>query len=225
MDTISAYWYEKMNMPESAVTAIKAMVTGETVGVLNIDGHEVELLKVSGDVFGRVFLENRKYLYQGDYTAPSEENDYNESVNFVTEDGLAGFSVTKDGWLRSLYSNYQWKGFAYAIKEYILSYAYKLVFIQGDDDKSGGLQRLYETAFGFRAYVRTSDDTRILGEYYGTDFIENFVEHAGMPYHIFMIAADATGDNNPEGPFEDYFVAKKYVDDTVSIITKECGEN
>ena len=90
MSVTSEYWYRKNPMPETAQQSIKQLVQGEVVDTFEIGGTTHRLLKVSGDVFKKVFIENRMYLYKGDYTAPPDENDYLHSSNYLSDDGLAG---------------------------------------------------------------------------------------------------------------------------------------
>ena len=210
------YWYSKRAIPEEARSAISRMATGKPVGEIEFSGIKKKLLEVSGSVFAPVFIENRKYLYKGEFTAPSLENDYRNSRNFITEDGLAGFSLTGTGWLVSLYSNYAERGFARAVKDYIVKDAYKLVCIVSEKEKNNGLVRMYEEVYGFRKYARTINDTIVMGEHYGDEFIKKFISENGVPYHIFMIGSGAVGEAADYPRFEDYFVAEKFVEDTVS---------
>lgn len=171
--------------------------------------------ETDGTVFKNVFIANRRFLYKGDYTAPPEENDYLGAKNYLTEDGLAGFSVTGSGWLVSLYSNYGKSGFARAVREYVVPDAYKLVCIATDTDRDNRLIRLYESVYGFRIYARTINDTEVMEEHYGRDFIANFISANGTPFHVFMIGAQAAGNGHEIKEFKDYFEAEAYVDKTV----------
>ena len=112
----SDFWYEKQQVPEFICSQLRNEVKGTVAGVLP---NGVRLLTVSPVCFKRSFDVNRIYLYRGDFTAPSYENDYFNAVNYLTENGLAGFSVSNDGWLSSLFSNQTWKGFARMIIPYI----------------------------------------------------------------------------------------------------------
>lgn len=94
-------------------------------------------------VFSRVHREQEVSL-QGECTAPSDENDYTDCSSYLTEDGLAGFSVTGTGWLVSLYSNYNERGFARAVRDHIVRDAYKLVCIVSSEEDGSGLVRMYE---------------------------------------------------------------------------------
>lgn len=214
MDNFSEGWYKKIAISLEDKQRISAMCEGEIVDELKFGGVERKLLKVNADVFARVFIANRKFLLRGDYTAPPDENDYINATNYLTEDGLAGFAITDDGWLVSLFSNYEYRGFAKSITSYVQK-AYKLVCIVADTDENNGLIDVYHSLFGFTKYVRTCNDTNIMREYYGDEFIDNFVKMRGKPFHIFMIGKNAVGEGENGRVFEDYFEAEQYVNDTV----------
>ncbi|MCR5624553.1 MAG: hypothetical protein K6G11_04840, partial [Lachnospiraceae bacterium] len=175
---------------------IKELVKGVKVDEFKIEKENHQLLKVDGNIFKKVFTENRKYIYKGDFTAPPDDNDYSDSANYLSEDGLAGFSITKDGWLTSFFSNYGRSGFSKAVKKYIVNSAYKLVCIVADSDENNGLVRLYENLYGFRKYAATIDDTEVMRKYYGSEFIDNFVSKNGVPFHVFMIGQNAVGEGD-----------------------------
>ena len=217
MSSVSEYWYEKKAIPEIEKEQIRSMVSGIRVGSFNICDTKHDLLTVDGTVFRDVFVKNRQYLYKGDYTAPSNENDYLTSTNYLSDDGLAGFSITKSGWLVSLFSNYRKGNFAKAIKEHVIHDAYKLVCIVADTDEDNKLIKLYEDIYKFRKYATTINDTNIMRKYYGDDFINAFVSNNGTPFHVFMIGSDAVGSCSEIRHFEDYFEAEAFVEDTVTL--------
>ena len=218
MSSTSEYWYERKEIPPEEKQKIKKLAKGKPVGTFQIDGTEHQLLEVSGEVFRKAFIENRKFLYKGDYTAPSNENDYSDSTNYLSEDGLAGFSITDTGWLVSLFSNYRKSGFAEAIKDYVKKKAYKLVCIVADTEEGNELVELYKKLYGFRKYVTTINDLEIMRRYYGDEFIHHFVTYHGIPFHIFMIGPNAVGEESEIRRFDDYFEAEAYVDRTVSLL-------
>ena len=211
---MSDYWYAKKNIPAEEKSRIKQLVKGEVIGSVQLGCVSHALLKVEDKVFREVFNENRRYLYKGDFTAPADENDYVNSFNCLTDDGLAGFAVTSDGWLVSLFSNCEEKGFAEQIKPFIKD-AYKLVLIVADHDKDNSLVRLYQDVFGFRKYVMTTDDSAVMRKYYGDEFVDEFIARNGIPSHIFMIGENAAGTDENLPLFYDYFMAESFVEKTV----------
>lgn len=218
MEHTFEYWYVKKPIPEEEKEDIKNMVKGKHVDWIDFGDVKRSLLYVDGTTFRNVFVANRKFLFKGDYTAPSDENDYLDAKNYLTEDGLAGFSITKSGWLVSFFSNYEKGGFAHSIKKYVVSDAYKLVCIVANTDEGNGLIELYESVYGFRKYAKTVNDVEVMREYYGNEFIDNFVSKNGMPFHVFMIGKNAIGEGAGIKEFQDYFEAEEYVDKTVKRI-------
>lgn len=217
MATNSNYWYNKAEMPKREKNKIAKMVRGTIVDYISIGGEDVALLEVEADIFKKVFIANRRFLYNGEYTAPPDENDYSNASCYLTQDGLGGFAITTSGWLVSVFSNYFVKGFSQAIKKHILPRAYKLVCIVSKDNQGHSLVDLYEKQFHFRVYATTIDDEMIMRQYYGDEFIDSFVQGQGKPYHVFMIGEHAEGENPTILHFEDYFEAEEYVDRTVHL--------
>lgn len=213
--SVSEYWYQKKSIPQKEKDFICKIVKGTPVGSFVIKGTTHNLLQVDGSVFKRVFIKNRKYLYKGDYTAPSNENNYDDSINYLSEDGLAGFAITNRGWLVSLFSNYQEGGFVKAVRDFIIKDAYKLVCIVTNTDEGNALIKLYKDQIGFKKYVTTIDDTDIMRDYYGKEFIDNFISKNGTPFHVFMIGPNAVGTETAVPSFSDYFEAEAFVDRTV----------
>ena len=221
MSSVLDYWGSKLEIPDSEKLRIKRMVRGKDAGHFMLSNKCHKLLRVDGDVFKSVFIVNRGFLYKGDYTAPPEENNYSDSANYLSDDGLAGFSISKEGWLVSLYSNYRTGGFAKAVKDFIVPRAYKLVCIVSRSDSRNSLVNLYKNAYGFREYARTVNDTKVMREHYGDEFINNFVQRYGIPYHVFMIGGNAAGEPGEIRSFDYYFDAEDYVERTVRQIGKK----
>ncbi|MBQ4363248.1 MAG: hypothetical protein II782_04530 [Oscillospiraceae bacterium] len=205
----SEFWYKRTDIPPAEKLRIKEMVKGEEAGMIEFSGVRTILFRVSGDVFWAVFALNREYLCHGEFTAPAEDNDYDVSDNYLTADGLAGFSITKTGWLTSLFSNYREKGFGAAVKPYITN-ARRLVCIVGENSPAA-LVSFYEREYGFRKCAATVNDTEIMQKYYGDEYIDAFTAHNGKPYHVFMIRSDCYKHEDIK-IFGDYFEAEGFVE-------------
>ena len=204
------YWHEHHLMPEESKKQLRQIINGEFVEWLKPRNHgHVALLRVDSETFRKAFEFNRTFLFRGDYTAPPDENSYGDDECFLTEDGLAGFSITEKNWLVSLYSNQSWKGFLNMVAP-LLGRVTKLVCIVNDVNED--LVNAYSKALGFKVIARTIDDTEIMTEYYGRDFIENFVNNYGHPHHVFMYRPRCEEENIEIKVFEDYFEAEEYVD-------------
>ena len=162
----------------------------------------------------KCFLQNRSYLYDGEFTASSDENNYNGSDNYLTEDGLAGFSISKSGWLVSLFSNYDYGGFAKSIKKHITDNANKLVCIVTGEYKENKIVDMYKNIYGFNVYAKTRNDTEIMRKYYGDEFVDSIISNKGIPYHVFMVRGNLE-ENHEVMEFDDYFEAESYVDNII----------
>ncbi len=211
--TTKDYWHEHHDIPEEAKQTLRDLIKGEIVEWLYPEGYEpVALYKVGSEVFNKVFAINRDFLFRGDYTAPPEENSYGEDECYLTEDGLAGFSITEKNWLVSLFSNQPWKGFLTKVIP-LLQRVTKLVCIVNDTNDD--LVNAYKKALGFKVIAHTVDDMQIMTEYYGQEFIDNFVRNYGHPHHVFMYRPIDGGEDREVKTFEDYFEAEAYVDKEV----------
>ena len=205
MHLSSPYWYTKTPLPAELKETIKDKVQGTPIETLTFEGIPKELLKVDAKTFAEVFSLNRPYIFHGEYTAPAAENDYENAENFLTSDGLAGFSISSDGWLMSLFSNTEEKGFLRAIEGIIRGKARKLVCIVSEDQK---LVDMYKT-IGFHVVATTTDDIPLMWEYHGERFVRDYLQHHTALMHVFMMWGKASG--NDIRVFADYWIAKEYV--------------
>lgn len=208
-------WYIKTDIPDSVKLKLAREVKGKVVDKVTFSSIRKDLLLVNASLFQEVFMINRHFLYNGEYTAPPGENDYVNAKNYLTEDGLAGFSISQSGWLTSLFSNYSQRGFAAAAKNIIVQDAYKLVCVVSASDTESHLVNFYCNQYGFSEYARTINDTEVMRKYYGDSFIQPFIEQKGIPFHVFMIGHNALGEGKEVKKFAYYFDAEKYVNETV----------
>lgn len=207
---MNEYWHTPKTMPQSAKNQLSTLAQGAVVAVLTNElGEQVPLLKVSGAVFSQVFALNREYLFRGDFTAPVTENAYAESDNYLTQNGLAGFAVTKDGWLVSLFSNQPWRGFAKLVAPYIPKHATKLECLTTQPYAQCALAQMYAKRFGFKLVAETVDDEAAMRQHYGDAFVDEFVQCNGQPHHLFMVRTPAALPAVQK--FTDYWAAYDYV--------------
>ena len=212
---MNKYWAKKKTMPKCIKNKLEKLISKakdkKFVCDIKIPDGNIKLFQVDGKVFKKVFSINRKYLFHGDSTAPANENDFYENENYVTENGLSGFSLTKKGWGCSLFSNQPWNGFAKGVKNIITDKTKKIVCINSENDFSHNLVDMYENLLGFSVCATTIDDEKIMREYYGNKFMNNFVKRQGKkPHHVFMIRSKTKPKEIKT--FEDYFEAYEYVD-------------
>lgn len=192
-------------MPEDLRETIRGKVQGTPIASLTFGGIPRELLKVDAETFAEVFSLNRPYIFHGEYTAPASENDYRNAENYLTSDGLAGFSTSYDGWLMSLFSNTEQKGFLRASEGIIRGKARKLVCIVSEDTK---LVDIYK-ALGFYVVATTIDDIDLMREYHGERFVLDYLQCHSSLRHVFMVKGKASEDDI--SIFADYWKAKEYV--------------
>ena len=205
MHLSSPYWYTKTPLPAELRETIRDKVQGTPITSLAFGGISRELLMVDAETFAEVFSLNRSYIFHGEYTAPAVENDYRNAENYLTSDGLAGFSISSDGWLMSLFSNTEEKGFLRAIEGIIREKTRKLVCIVSEDQK---LVDIYK-AIGFHAVAITVNDIGLMREYHGDRFVQDYLLRHTSLRHVFMVKGKASEDDIRI--FADYWKAKEYV--------------
>ena len=191
------------------------MEIGETL-ILEADGRTTVLRRVDGETFRKTFAEKRAGMERGAFLAPPEDNDYDRQENYLTDAGNAGFSITQDGWLTSLFSTIPGRGFLKQVAPFLRERVEKLVCIcarpatgaNGAESVDGPLVEAYKKELGFYEAARTLDDHWVMGEYYGEEFIARFMKDHGTPYHVFMTRKTPPV---PAPIFDDYFEAEAYV--------------
>ena len=167
--------------------------------------------------FRKAFSESRAAMRRGAFLAPPEDNAYEEQENYLAEDGCAGFSITADGWLVSLFSAQPGRGFLKQVAPFLRERVEKLVCICARAEETeayavetpyGPLVEAYQKELGFHVVARTIDDRAVMEQYYGEEFIARFVQGFGTPYHVFMTKIQVP---EPARIFTDYFEAEAYV--------------
>ena len=184
---ISRRWYIKSTLTNSARKEISEVLGQSHHKTVAFQNEKIRLLEVDGETFSSIFSINRRFLFRGDYTAPASENDYSSARNFLTDEGLSGFSVSNDGWLTSLFSNARTKGFLKTVSPFIKTIANKLVCIAGCDIKCSKLVKLYAKYFNFKKVAMTKDDTELMAKYHGQEFTRHFHQANERLYHVFMV--------------------------------------
>lgn len=122
---------------------------------------------VDGETFHDIFNTVRNALPFGElvdvHPIETTEHDgwtetgYNETHNYLSDDGMAGFSITKDGDLISVFNASGKKGFLRSVAPFIRQNAKTLDCYVLDPSISGtNLQEMYNKAFGF-VTTRTED--------------------------------------------------------------------
>ena len=193
--------------------------SGEQETILELEGRRIRLIQAHADTFRNAFAKARPVLRFGEFTVPPDRYDYERADNFLTEDGLAGFSVSRAGWLMSVFSILPERGFLRAAGPVMRTAADKLNCMVG----AGGTDRLvasYE-AVGFVVCAVTVDDEVLLRRLYGDPYVDRFLREHGSPHHVFMVNRDwrklsrfsvpeAVGYSGDIPVFQDYYTGKQY---------------
>ena len=116
-------------------------------GLLTNTGDFKIYKNVDGTLFHDIFEISRAYLKNGELV--DLHDNYNDSTCYLSDDGLSGFAITKNGDLISVFNlNYKKKGFLRAIAPFIKENAKTLDCYVLNNDHN--LKWLYETMFGFK---------------------------------------------------------------------------
>ena len=176
-------------------------VLGRQVGaVVSGNSYDYELLKLSdskgnqfniyegvdGTLFHDCFEISRNYLKNGElvdlHTVETTEDGigYNDCYNYLSEDGLSGFSITPDGDLISVFNASGKSGFLRAINSVIKAKAKTLDCYASPNQP---LMIMYEKVFGFKT-ASVMD--------YNMDYDhDNIAQNHGMPKIAFMVNTDS----------------------------------
>lgn len=194
---------------------VKSLAQGPSAFRLSTPEGPKELRLVGGDAFAQALIINREYLLHGDFLAPASDNDYAKADCYLLESGKAGFAISHDGWLMSLFSNEPWGGFTRMVGAFAAEKARKLVCIIAGTKENSLLPRLYREAFGFVEVAATKDDTFSMTRAYGEDFVKTFLKHNGRPSHLFMVKGNI--GKGKVVVFDDYRSAYRFVDELTDL--------
>jgi len=151
---------------------------------------------VPADVFRDAFLIVHQYLPDGELVDVHDEAFYRKATCYLADNGMAGFAVTDDGDLVSVF-NMDWRrGFLRDIAPIVRATALKLDCYSSNSPRSGSLPRAYEAAFGFKV---ASDM-----EYDMQHDRDGIAQKHGMPHVMFMV--------NVPSPVRQEFHAGEYKD-------------
>ena len=158
-------------------------------GLLNLSakGNEFQIYKnVDADVFHNVFEIARNYLKFGELVDLHEVNTtedgigYKDCFNYLSKDGLSGFSITKDGDLISVFNASGKAGFLRAISPIVKEKAKTLDCYASE---SQNLQSMYSAIFSFKS-ASVMD--------YNMEYDhDNIAENHNSPQVAFMVNTDA----------------------------------
>ena len=162
---------------------------GNDNGILNLSAKDNQFnlyQNVDGELFHDVFEIARSYLRNGelvDLHGVNTTDDgigYKDCFNYLSQDGLSGFSITPDGDLISVFNTSNKKGFLRAIAQTVNEKAQTLDCYAS---KNQNLMEMYEKTFGFK--------TASVMEYNMEYDHDNIAQNHGDPQVAFMVNTDS----------------------------------
>lgn len=160
---------------------------GGRVLELNAKGSQFNIHEnVDGSLFHDVFEIARKHLENGELVdlhgieTTEDGIGYNDTYNYLSEDGLSGFSITPDGDLISVFNASGKRGFLRAIAPVVKEKAKTLDCYASQRQN---LQGMYEKIFGFK--------TASIMDYNMEYDHDNIAQNHGDPQVAFMVNTDA----------------------------------
>ena len=174
---------------------------------------------VDGKLFHEVFEIARKYLKNGELVdlhgieTTEDGIGYNDCYNYLSEDGLSGFSITPDGDLISVFNASGKKGFLYSIAPIIKEKAKTLDCYASENQN---LQEIYQKVFGFK--------TASVMDYNMEYDHDNIAENHGKPQVAFMVNTDAEVETK-HFTKDRYDEAKEYRDGFVKSESADSSES
>lgn len=200
-------------------------------GVLTLSGKENQFNiyeDVDGSLFHDCFEIARKHLRNGelvDLHAVETTEDgvgYNDCYNYLSDDGLSGFSITPDGDLISVFNASEKGGFLRAISGIVKEKAKTLDCFASPNQN---LMEMYEKVFGFKT-ASVMD--------YNMDYDhDNIAVNHGEPQIAFMVNSESdvevrnfSKDEYEEAvEYRNSFVNQATSDKVASFMPKTAGDN
>ncbi len=141
---------------------------------------------VNGELFHDVFEIARSYLRNGElvdlHTVKTTDDGlgYDDCTNYLSDDGMSGFSITPDGDLISVFNLNNKKGFLHAISEFVNG---KAKTLDCYNSSAQPLPGIYSKVLGFK--------TASVMDYNMEYDHDNIAANHGMPQVAFMVKTDA----------------------------------
>ena len=144
---------------------------------------------VDAKLFYDIFEIVQKHLRSGDAVDLHSVQDYKNTKNYLSEDGLSGFSITKEGDLISVFSLSKGGGFLQAIREFVKQEGAKTLDCFNSDLQN--LPLIYSKTLGFKTASVLDFNYDMLVEDKGQEYADYFVETYGKAPVAFMVNTDA----------------------------------
>lgn len=173
---------------------------------------------INGQLFHDVFEIVRNYLENGELV--DLHDNYDNSVCYITEDGLSGFAVEESGNLISVFNLNPNISFLSSIKDYVTECG--ATHLDGYNSKNQPLAEIYEKTLGWQ--VASMMDYNMEYDH------DNIAENHGSPQVAFMVNAsegiqERTFDKDSYDEAEAYQLEQRdALLDNVSKVVDENGE-
>ena len=171
---------------------------------------------IDADTFHDIFEIVHNYLPKGDAVDIHETSDYINNKNYLTSDGLSGFSITPDGDLVSVF-NLGEKGFLQTIAPIVKE---KVKTLDCFNSKIQALPEIYAKTLGFKTASVLDFNYDILVEFKGKEYADYFVKTYGESPVAFMINTDKEVETRHFNK-DQYGEAKDYQQSFIDTITQE----
>lgn len=143
---------------------------------------------VDYNLFHDVFEIAQKYLFSGDAVDVHEAAEYKNCKNYLTSNGLGGFSITADGDLISVY-NLGEKGFLKSISNFVKENGAKTLDCFNSTKQC--LPDIYSYTLGFKNAAILDFNYEILVETKGKEYADYFVKNYGEAPVCFMVNTES----------------------------------
>ena len=143
--------------------------------------------EVNNNDFQEIFEVNHPYLRNPDTVSVYGAEDYKNNKNYLSDDGLSGFSITPSGDLISVFNNSGKPGMLQRISDTVKAEAKTLDCFSS---KAQDLPSLYQDAFGLKVASIMDFNYAIMAEEHGKEYADAFVEKYGEAPVYFMVKSD-----------------------------------
>lgn len=149
--------------------------------------NDFNIKEVGAKEFHKNFTKNVKHLQNKELVDIHSVREYQDTKNFLSQNGKSGFSITKGGDLISVFNSDTKHGFLNSIKDIIKNNVKTLDCYKS---KIQDLQAIYTKVFGFKTASILDFNYDLLVELHGKEYTDNFIQKHGKASVIFMVNTD-----------------------------------
>ncbi len=177
---------------------------GNALRLISKSGEQFNIVEVDATTFhdlfeiSRCFLENGELVDLHDIKSTADTIGYEDMTNYIADDGMSGFAITKDGDLVSVYNLGTKRGFLNAIAPVVKERARTLDCYMSPNQP---LHKFYEKYFGFK--IASIMDHNMIHDH------DNIAKNHHNPQIAFMVNSDSDVQTRHFSK-DDYDGAKNY---------------